>query len=56
MSAKEAKMLDELRSKELKDLSEAEYKIIRDKVETDGIRTLRGSSAQIVFSDRKSVV
>jgi hypothetical protein len=50
MSAKEAKMLDELRAKELKDLSSAEYKIVRDKVESDGIRSLRGSSARAVFS------
>lgn len=50
MSAKEAKMLDELRAKELKDLSDSEYKIVRDKVENDGIRSLRGSSARAVFS------
>ena len=50
MSAKEAKMLDELRAKEMKDLSDGEYKIIRDKVESDGIRSLRGSSARAVFS------
>jgi hypothetical protein len=50
MSAKEAKMLDELRAKELKDLSSAEYKIVRDKVESDGIRSLKGSSARAVFS------
>lgn len=50
MSLAEAKMLDELRAKELKDLSSAEYKIIRDKVEGDGIRSLRGSSARAVFS------
>lgn len=50
MSAKEAKMLDELRAKELKDLSSAEYKIVRDKVESDSIRSLRGSSARAVFS------
>lgn len=50
MSAKEAKMLDELRAKELKDLSASEYKIIRDEVESKGIRSLRGSSARAVFS------
>lgn len=50
MSAKEATMLDELRAKELKSLSASEYKTIRDEVESKGIRSLRGSSAQIVFS------
>lgn len=50
MSAKEAKMLDELRAKELKNLSDSEYKIVRDKVESDGIRSLKGSSARAVFS------
>lgn len=50
MSAKEATMLDELRSKELKNLSDSEYKIIRDEVESNGIRSLRGSSARAVFS------
>jgi len=50
MSAKEATMLDELRAKELKSLSDAEYKIIRSEVENKGIRALRGSSAQVVFA------
>ena len=50
MSAKEAKMLDELRAKELKALTDSEYQTIRTQVETDGIRALRGSSAQIVFA------
>ncbi len=50
MSAKEAKMLDELRAKELKRLSDSEYKLVRNEVETKGIRALRGASAQIVFA------
>lgn len=50
MSAKEATMLDELRNKELRALTDAEYKSIRDEVESKGIRSLRGSSAQIVFA------
>lgn len=49
MSLAEAKMLDELRGKELKDISDSEYKTIRDEVESKGIRSLRGSGAQIVF-------
>jgi hypothetical protein len=50
MSAKEAKMLDELRNKEFKALSDAEYQTIRSQVESKGIRSLKGSSAQIVFA------
>jgi hypothetical protein len=50
MSAKEAKMLDELRAKEMKSLSDSEYKIIREQVESKGIRSLKGSSAQVVFA------
>ena len=50
MSAKEAKMLGELRNRELKALSDAEFKMIQDEVESKGIRALRGSSAQIVFA------
>ena len=50
MSAKEATMLDELRSKELRSLSDSEYKIIRNQVESNGIRSLRGASAQAVFA------
>lgn len=50
MSAKEAKMLEELRGRELKALSDAEFKMIQDEVESKGIRSLRGSSAQIVFA------
>lgn len=50
MSAKEANMLDELRNKELRALTDSEYKTIRDEVESKGIRALRGSSAQIVFA------
>ena len=50
MSAKEATMLDELRNKELKALTDSEYASIRSEVESKGIRSLRGSSAQIVFA------
>ena len=50
MSAKEAKMLDELRAKELKSLSDSEYQTVRNEVESKGIRALRGASAQIVFA------
>jgi len=50
MSAKEATMLDELRNKELKALTDSEYASIRSEIESKGIRSLRGSSAQIVFA------
>lgn len=50
MSAREAKLLDELRSKELKALTDAEFKAVKGEVESKGIRNLKGSAAQIVFA------
>ena len=50
MSAREAKLLDELRSKELKALTDAEFKAVKGEVESKGIRNLKVFAAQIVFS------
>ena len=50
MSAKEANLLDELRKKELRSVSEKDYKAIRNQVENQGIRSLKGGYAQMVFA------
>ena len=50
MSAREAKLIDELRNKELKALTDAEFKAVKAEVESKGIRNLKGSAAQIVFA------
>lgn len=50
MSAKEAGLLDELRRKELKSVSDKDFKAIRNQVENEGIRSLKGAYAQTVFA------
>lgn len=50
MSAKEAGLLDELRRKELKSVSDKDFKAIRNQVENEGIRSLKGAYAQAVFA------
>lgn len=50
MSAREVKLLDELRNKELKALTDAEFNQVKAEVESKGIRNLKGSAAQIVFA------
>lgn len=59
MSAKEGKLIDELRKKELKGLSESEFKGVQTEVESKGIRGLTGTAAKIVFGalqDREKAV
>lgn len=50
MSAKENTLIDELRKKELKSLSESEFAAVKNEIESKGIRGLTGSSAKIVFA------
>lgn len=50
MSAREAKLIDELRNKELKALTDAEFQAVKAEVESKGIRNLKGSAAQVVFA------
>ena len=54
MSAREAKLLDELRKKELRALTEQEFQTVKSEVESKGVRGLKGSSAQIVYSALRS--
>lgn len=59
MSAKQNTLIDELRKKELKGLSEAEFQGVKAEVESKGIRGLTGSAAKIVFGalqDREKAV
>lgn len=49
MSAREVNLINELRKKELKSLSDADFKMVMSEVEDKGIRGLKGSAAQIVF-------
>ncbi len=50
MSAREVKLIEELRGKELKALTDSEFTAVKNEVETKGIRGLKGSTAQIVFA------
>lgn len=50
MSAREVKLIDELRGKELKALTDSEFQAVKSEVESKGIRGLKGSTAQIVFA------
>lgn len=50
MSDGERLLLEKLRKGPLKDLSEEQYAIIQKETEANGIRGLKGSSAQLVFN------
>lgn len=50
MSAREVKLMDELRGKELKALTDSEFQAVKSEVERKGIKGLTGSTAQIVFA------
>lgn len=49
-SAAQMKLLSELRAKELKDLSPAEYAMVEREVSANGFQDLKGTAAQIVFN------
>ena len=52
MAASDAEMrlLGELRTKELKDLSPADYAVVEREVKASGFKALKGTSAQLVFN------
>lgn len=49
-SAAQMKLLGELRAKELKDLTPAEYAMVEREVSANGFQDLKGTAAQIVFN------
>lgn len=49
-SAAQMRLLGELRAKELKDLTPAEYAMVETEVSANGFKDLKGTAAQIVFN------